>query len=152
MTFPSLRKRTPTGPPIPADLSAPHGMVGVRPGLQDGQQSSGGAIGRILTAAFGRRNNPAANLSAEVAPEPKGSFYYHFEGDLFTPGAQNWVFEPSTELPIQTLWGNAFIRVPNTFSVRQPHQIYSNPNVTTAGIGGLVAGQIAHQPLETYGA
>jgi len=82
--------------------------------------------------------------------------YYH-EGDVFLPGAQNYVYEPTLErTPIQGMWGNAFLRNPNVFNPLQPPQIYSNPNVRTNGIGGLEAGQLIGQPLldgvETGGA
>lgn len=151
MSFPSLRKRTPSQPVVTADLSAAHFPTGVRLAPQLPQGPASGAISRIFGGLFGGTPNPAANLSAEVAvPNNKGFYLYH-EGDLFTPGAQNYVFEPTRELPMQTLWGGAFIRRPNTFSVRQPQQPYSNPTITYVGVGGLVAGQIAFQPLETEG-
>ena len=77
------------------------------------------------------------------------SIYYHFEGDLFTPGAENYVFESRFErTALQTIWGNAFLRTPNTFSPVQPPQVFSPPHVVTSGIGGVVAGQMALQPLE----
>lgn len=151
MSFPSLRKRIPSQPVVTADLSAAHFPTGVRLAPQLPQGRSSGAISRIIGGLFGGRPDPSANLSAEVSvPNPKGIYQYH-EGDLFTPGAQNYVFEPTRELPMQTLWGGAFIRTPNTFSVRQPQQPYSNPAITYVGVGGLVAGQIAFQPLETDG-
>jgi hypothetical protein len=72
---------------------------------------------------------------------------YH-EGDVFFPGAQNYVYEPTLErTAIQGMWGRAFLRTPNTFNPFQHPQVYSHPNVKTNGIGGLVAGQLVGQPL-----
>lgn len=136
-------------PTIPADLSAAHGTTGVRLQPQLPQGPPSGALSRIFAAAFGAKNSPAANLSAEVAPPDKHQLYQYYEGDLFTPGAQNWVFEYPYEYPLQTLWGRGFIRQPNTFSVRQAAQPYQNPYITQTGVGGLVAGQWATQPLLT---
>lgn len=135
-------------PQIAADLSAPHGTTGVRLAPQLPQGPASGGLSRILRGAFGVGNLPSANLSAEVAV-PLTSPYRYYEADLFTPGTQNWAFEYPFEYPLQTLWGNAFLRTPNTFSVRQPKQSYQNPYITQVGIGGLVAGQLASQPLLT---
>ncbi len=95
--------------------------------------------------------NAAAGASAPNN-QPNNSFYNYHIGDLFTPGTQNFVFEPTTELtPLTTIWGNAFLRRPNTFSVRQPPQSWADYNKFINGIGGLQAGQYAHQPLESIG-
>lgn len=144
-----FRRRVSSQPLVTADLSAAHGQVGVRLAPQLPQGPASGGISRILAGAFGTRNNPATNLSAEVSQPFKGEPYQYAEGDLFTPGAQNWIFEYPFEYPLQTLWGNAFIRRPNTFSVNQPNQPYQNPYITQVGVGGLVAGQLASQPLLT---
>jgi hypothetical protein len=78
------------------------------------------------------------------------SVYTYFEGDVFTNGALHYVYEPRFErTPIVTMWGQGFLRTPNTFLAFQPPQVWSNPNVVTNGIGGIVAGQMALQPLET---
>jgi hypothetical protein len=63
-----------------------------------------------------------------------GIAYYH-EGDLFTPGTGNYVFENGFELPIQTIWGQAFLRTPNTFNPLQPRPIYAPQNILKNGIG-----------------
>lgn len=97
---------------------------------------------------------PEGSAFTDIMAPPGGaaqisSIAYYFEGDLFTPGAQNWVYEPVLErTPLQTTWGRGFLRTPNFFDPIQPPQVYSNPNVFTNGIGGLVAGQMALQPLE----
>ncbi len=151
MSFPALRKRVASQPVVSADLSAAHGTTGVRlqPQLPQGKPSGG--LSRIIAGLFGVQNSPAANLSSEVAVPGKKGFYHYHEGDLFTPGAENYVFEPTRELPLQTLWGDAFLRKPNTFAIVQPPQVYSNPTVTYAGIGGLIAGQMVFTPLDTEG-
>lgn len=104
-----------------------------------------GANMRIRMGVFGT-GNPLADLQ-EVNPFDVASIYAYHEGDLFTPGAQNFVFEPQFELPLQTIWGFAFIRNPNTFSPLQHPQVWSPPNVQNNGIGGLEAGYLQFQPL-----
>jgi hypothetical protein len=82
-----------------------------------------------------------------VDPNAVAGIYSYHEGDLFTPGAGNFVFEPNFELPLQTIWGFGFIRNPNTFNPLQPPQVLSPPNVQANGIGGLQAGTIQLEPL-----
>lgn len=119
--LPSLRKR------IPAQFVA------------------SGALVRIMTGVFGS-GSPFAGV-AQVDPNPSASIYNYHEGDLFTPGSQNYVFESIFELPLVTLWGSAFLRTPNTFNPLQPPQLFAQPNVFTNGIGGLQAGDIELQGL-----
>jgi hypothetical protein len=45
------------------------------------------------------------------------------------------------------VWGRGFLRTPNTFSPRQPAQLYTVASTALYGIGGVVAGQIITQPL-----
>jgi len=73
----------------------------------------------------------------------------YFEGDLFTNGALHMVYESVFErTPLFTIWGNAFLRTPNTFNpIHPPDANYAN--VVTNGIGGWVTGQMALQPLES---
>jgi hypothetical protein len=73
----------------------------------------------------------------------------YFEGDIFTNGALHMVYESAFErTPLQTIWGNAFLRTPNTFNPMHP-PIANYANVVTNGIGGWVTGQMALQPLES---
>jgi hypothetical protein len=102
---------------------------------------------RIAMGEFGVGNPFSGNLSAFVNPVGEPGLYFYHEGDIFTPGAQNWVFEPSTELPLQTIWGMAFLRKPNTFNPLQPPQVYAQPTVKNSGLGGLQAGSIELEPL-----
>lgn len=103
------------------------------------EQVSGG-MSRIALGTFGAGSPqfPGWNVLGENAFE--GVYSYH-EGDLFSPGAGNFVFEPNFELPLLTIWGQAFLRVPNTFSPIQPPQVYSYPTVVPNGIGGMQAGE-----------
>jgi hypothetical protein len=103
---------------------------------------------RIMQGVFGV-GSPSTQLSspAEVGGNAAKGIYHYHEGDIFEPGTGNWVFEPAYETPLMTIWGHAFLRQPNTFKPLQPPQIYSNPNVVVSGIGGLVAGTMAFQPL-----
>ncbi len=122
MSFNFLRKRTPSQP------------------------VTGGNV-RIVAGAFGS-GGPTAYAFAVGNPfaTAAGLYSYH-EGDLFTPGAGNFVFEPNFELPLQTVWGFGFVRNPNTFKALQPPQVWAHPTVTTDGIGGLQAGTMELQPL-----
>lgn len=121
-----------------------------RPRIQGGQTTGG--LARIMQGLFGV-GSPASQLSspAEVLGNAPG-FYSHHEGDLFTPGTGNWVLDPSLETPLNTQWGNAFLRVPNTFSpFPGTPQVYANPATKLVGIGGPIAGQLITAPLSEYG-
>ena len=150
-TNPFTRNRVGSEPVIPADLSAAHGAVGVQPARQvPTTNTQSGGMNRILAGLFGV-SNPRTNSSAQVAVPGKKALYHYHEGDLFTPGTENYVFDYPFEFPLQTIWGIAFLRRPNVFNPLQPNQVYSNPNVVINGIGGLIAGQLVTQPIETDG-
>ncbi len=112
-------------------------------------QTVTGGNTRIAAGEFGE-GSPTAYAFMDVNPLAVAHIYRYHEGDLFTPGAQNFVFEPNFELPLQTVWGRGFIRNPNTFKALQPPQVWAHPTVTTDGLGGLQAGQIESQPLLDY--
>lgn len=151
MSFQLLRKRISSEPVIAADYSAPHGTVGVQPAAIAPQMNTiSGALARISFGLFGT-SDPNANSSAEVVVPGRSALYHYHEGDLFTPGTGNYVFEYPFEFPVQTIWGMGFLRKPNTFNPQQPPQMQAVPNVTINGIGGLIAGQFAMQPLESDG-
>ena len=112
-------------------------------------QSTGG-ISRILSGVFGI-GRPRDNASDEVnAGAVRGPYFYR-EGDSFTPGAQNYVFESALELPVVTRRGgstNQGTDYPVTaWPVLQVPQVFAPFNNTTAGYGGLQAGQFIQQPL-----
>jgi hypothetical protein len=98
-----------------------------------------GGMSRIRAGIFGQ-GSPATAFETQGNDDSAGLYQFH-EGDLFDPGSGNWVFEPNFELPVVTIWGNAFLRKPNTFDPIQPPQVYAQPNVQNNGIGGLEAGQ-----------
>jgi hypothetical protein len=98
-----------------------------------------GGMSRIRAGVFGQ-GSPATAFETQGNSDSDGLYQYH-EGDLFDPGSGNWVFEPNFELPPVTIWGQAFLRKPNTFDPIQPPQVYAQPNVQNNGIGGLEAGQ-----------
>lgn len=105
---------------------------------------------KVFEGLFGRYDAQPdlSRDAAAIASQGKKPFYHYHEGDLLTPGTQNFVFEPTTELtPLTTIWGNAFLSRPNAFPLTSPPQIYSDYQKYLNGIGGLVAGQIATQPL-----
>ena len=110
------------------------------------EQISGANI-RIALGEFGVGSPVPGNSSAYVNPNVAPALYFYHEGDIFTPGAQNWVFEPTHELPLVTLWGNAFLRRPNVFNPIQPPQVWAHPTVQNSGIGGLQAGTMELYPL-----
>lgn len=120
----------------------------------------------VFAGLFGNRpGNPTLDVSRDqqaqvtgllagapgmptVQVQPKQPWVQYHIGDLFTPGTQNFVFEPTTELtPLTTIWGNAFLSKPNAWPVYQPPQQWADYNKYINGIGGLIAGQYALQPL-----
>lgn len=78
-------------------------------------------------------------------PDSPGIYQYH-EGRVFFPGPPSYVFEPRFSLPLTTIIGCATAAgcPPSPY---QSVQVYQSLTTTTAGIGGLLAGQIAMQPL-----
>lgn len=152
-TFPALRNRSKSDSvqfdPAAGTISRP-----IPSGPPREQTAVSGAMSRIVSGLFGK-STPKNTLDAQV-PEPGPKAMYHFhEGDLFTPGAQNFVLDPFQELPLQTIWGHAFLRQPNSFQPIPPTPVSFIPPGTSfvriAGIGGLVAGQVAFQPLMNNG-
>ncbi len=104
-----------------------------------------GANFRIQQGAFGI-GQPIFPVTVTDGSGFEGIYSYH-QGDLFTPGAQNYVFESNFELPLQTLWGHGFLPIPQYFNPLQPPQVVANQTLYTNGYGGLQAGQMALQPL-----
>lgn len=132
---------------------AGEGLLPIIPGGEF-YDSQPGAGGDYVPAGNGMNGVIAAATEEQSALMGRGhdSIYYHFEGDLFTPGAQNYVFESRFERsPLQAIWGKGFLSGYNQFSPIQPPQVMSPQNVVTSGIGGIVAGQMALQPLEFEG-
>lgn len=109
-----------------------------------------GANARIAGGLFGQGSPYYDFNDVDPRSSAPGLYFYH-EGDLFTPGTGNFVFEPWFELPLVTIWGNAFLRRPNTFSPFQQPQSWAQPNVVNNGIGGLQAGDMELQPLSFEG-
>lgn len=72
--------------------------------------------------------------------------YNHHQGQVLSPGTQNFVFEPGFELPTFPIASG----VANLQQLRplSPPQIYQARSIPVAGIGGLTAGQMALQGLE----
>lgn len=108
-----------------------------------------GGLSRIMQGIFGA-GSPVAGRASEQARQTAqhmGGIYYLHEGDIFTPGAMNWVVDPTHDGPLNTAWGHAFLRTANTFSPRQTAQLYTAAAAALYGIGGQVAGQVITQPL-----
>ena len=150
MSFPALRpKINPQSPYIFGEQ-----VVLTPPVNRDTPPQRFRVFASVFEGLFGS-GNPTPDLARDrqiLAMQSKKPFYVYHEGDLFTPGTQNFVFEPTTELtPLTTIWGNAFLRRPNTFRATQPPQIYADPYKFINGIGGLQAGQVALQPLASIG-
>ena len=149
MSFHLLRKRTGA---TPSAIDPANAQLPVLPAANAPQANVvPGAFVRIMMGLFGSPSPKGSDASAQVVARTPRNFYQFHEGDLFTPGTQNYALEYPFELPVQTLWGNAFLRKPNTFSPIQTPQVYSNPTVQINGIGGLQHGQVAYQPLDTGG-
>lgn len=109
-----------------------------------------GANVRIAHGLFGVGNPAYAIAEIQGLPGSKGIYHYHL-GDLFTPGAQALVLESPFELPLQTLWGFATLRRPNTFNPLHPNPYVAMGAVVTNGLGGLQTGQLMQQPLLEQG-
>ena len=105
--------------------------------------------GMTRIGEFGYGSPLDGDLQETIVQQP-GLYHFH-EGDLFTPGAGNYVFESPFETPIQPIWGsgaNGGMQFPNQPPApTQPPQVFSNPTITTKGVGGLIPGGIVFQPL-----
>jgi hypothetical protein len=153
-TFPNLRERTQGG----AVQFDPAGgtLRGPLPPKNPAQKNVVSSfLGQIATGLFGAPATPQNQLSSQVAGTGPKSLYHFHEGDLFTPGAQNYAFDAFQELPMNTIWGHGFLRKPNTFEPIPETPVSFIPPGTSYvklnGVGGLVAGQLAFQPLENNG-
>lgn len=63
-------------------------------------------------------------------------------------GTGNLAYVPDFLLSApEALNGNGYLRVPNSITVANRPAMIRYPKTTLEGIGGLVAGQIIHQPL-----
>lgn len=123
-TFPSLRPRVAAHAP------------------QNSQ--SAGAQQRINDGLFGM-----GVLTLPQVNNPGGPFLYH-EGDLFTPGAENFVPEYGFELPVLPIWGHGMMALnPQQFNPLHPGGGYVfAPATTPAGLGGQITGGIDFTGLE----
>lgn len=124
-----------------------HTFPALRPRVNPNRPSKNttGAITRIMDGLFGN----GAPMLPDVENIP-GGYSYH-EGDLFTPGAMNYVFEPNTELPLMTIWGFGLLYPSGNFDPRQPAPPVSQNTIVNNGVGGLVAGTMVLQPLSMQG-
>lgn len=63
-------------------------------------------------------------------------------------GTGNLVYAPDFLLsPPNYFGGNAMLRRPNSIAIALPPAVITQPYTTLEGVGGLVAGQVIHQPL-----
>jgi len=147
-TYASHRKRV-ASEPVAGTFSEASGTVAALAGPKvEATNRQTGAISRIMAGLFGT-GNPRDNSSDQVVVPKSRTGYYHFhEGDVFTPGTQNYVFEPATENPVQTIWGRGFLYPATPWPVEQEPQVMSYPTVQINGIGGVVAGQFVGQGTE----
>jgi hypothetical protein len=122
-SFPRLRKRLPSNSNI----------------------VSGGNAGFFRASPVG---SPVSGDQMVGLARPADPMAFYHQGDLFTPGTVNFVFELNLELPVVTIWGNAFLRTPNTFKPIPPPPLIAEPRIFHSGIGGLQAGQLDLQGLE----
>lgn len=110
-----------------------------------------GGLARIMQGVFGSPTAPPD--SGRMDQQIGGSQgYYHFhEGDLFTPGTAIWAADPVYDGPVNPIWGGGFLCGVNQFNPFATLQASSNPSILTYGPGGVVAGQLALQPLFPVG-
>jgi hypothetical protein len=92
------------------------------------------------------QNSDPAFIQGDTVPE--GGYYPMIEGPVFTPGTGNYFMLPRNDQPITPYWGRGFlVQQPYAFRVVPEPPIISQPNTTTAGLGGLQSGQIVMPPL-----
>jgi hypothetical protein len=149
-THPLLRKRTPQTRialnPAAGTVAPPINPAATR------AFSASGAMALIKQGLFGIPDSAQLQEApVALAPGHGASVYAYHQGDLFFPGTGNYVFDYPWELPMNTIWGHGFLTTVNKFNPYQPPQLYSQANVLLNGIGGLVAGSMALQPLESNG-
>jgi hypothetical protein len=75
----------------------------------------------------------------------QGLYHYH-SGEVFLPGAGNAAFEPRFAYPVVNVFGRGII-AGNPPSTRQSAQVYVTQATRVSGIGGVLVGQMIHQPL-----
>jgi hypothetical protein len=147
ITFPSLRKRV-ASEPVNGGLV----QQGVS-GIPQKQVVAGSFGSSLFTSLFGSGYPSERGGKDPTPPVQKPGLYHFHEGDLFTPGTGNYVYDAPFELPMKTIWGGStnqgFLYRANPWKVLQPPQVFSQPTVKTSGIGGLQAGTMALQPLES---
>ena len=108
-----------------------------------------GGISRVIAGAFG----VGGPLPDAVDPRAAAPIYAYHEGDVFYPGAGNFVFESLHELPVSQLEGGGGINMGTSYRMNAwpvyagtPPLIMNN-TVTKVGLGGLQAGAFIQQPL-----
>jgi hypothetical protein len=95
---------------------------------------------------FGKKS-PDKPLAISPAPSNGPLTIYQYQTRRYnTPGTGNLVFKPLTTLPPYKLNESPYVvRAP--LNPLQPPQLYYRHQMPIAGYGGLVAGQMARQPL-----
>jgi len=146
-TFPSLRPRVASEPVNGALVNQ-----SPTPGIPQKSVVAGGFGSALFSALFGVGFNSETGPDKTPPVQNPGLYHFH-QGDLFVPGTGNYVYDPAFELPMKTPWSGStnqgFLYRANPWKVLQPPQIFSQPTVKTSGIGGLQAGMMVLQPLES---
>lgn len=63
-------------------------------------------------------------------------------------GTSNLVYAPDFLLsPPQWIGGSGLLRSPNSIAIASKPAVIVHPKTTLEGVGGIVAGQLVHQPL-----
>ncbi len=76
---------------------------------------------------------------------PDTSLYNFHLGAVISPGTGNLAFEPAFQLPAFRVAQGVQVR--GSLAPHQPPQVYQTRVIGIQGVGGLIAGQVAHQSL-----
>jgi hypothetical protein len=92
--------------------------------------------------------SPAYAFGDVVPAAKNGGQAYYREGFLFTPGAEDFVYSPNFELPVQSMRG-----IPIAANLFNPlaRQVYVLQSVPTSGLGGQQHGTVLLNPLSQNG-
>lgn len=75
-------------------------------------------------------------------------FYHYHQGDVFTPGAQNFALDPAYDWPIQLDNGNGVFRNAFAFRPTSPQTIHTTIAPPYEALRGMIVGGISLEHLQ----
>lgn len=91
------------------------------------------------------KQGPIAPPLRDRVEHPWAMYQYH-QGDVFLPGAGNYVFEPAYSLVPYSVQGRSTMAGNSPAALQSP-QVWYRQATPVVGIGGVQAGQLAYQGL-----